>query len=219
MDNQTTFIPHENTQKTAGSGSKILLITSLVIFAAALIVFVGAYFLRQSELAKLSSYQESLDRSTERFSEGLSIHAIEEFDTRLRASKDLLARHKSFTGLFMLIERITLKNVQFISFSYNEIDNNKKNVVRLVGRAPDYKTIAEESEQFSIDEDARRYITNVVFSNLSVDTKDTGLISFEVTFTVDPEFLSYSRYLNLSLPALTNEKSSPRDAAPVIRNQ
>lgn len=216
MPENTTFVPHE-TKSTSKAAGNFLLFFSIAIFVGALVFAGGAYFLRVRADAQIASYQASLDRANERFSEGVPIRSIEEFDIRLRAARDILAKHKSFTGLLGLIERITLKNIQFTSFSYTEIENNKKNVVRLVGRAPSYKAIAEQSEQFSLDEEARRYVTDVVFSNLSIDTKDTGLITFEVMFTVDPEFLAYSRYLQPMVP-ITQSPASPRDAAP-IRNQ
>lgn len=220
QDNNT-FIPHENKVKANTQFGGALLVLALIVFLVAVVVAGMAFILRRNSTAQLLTYQKSLDMSRSRFSEGLSIRSIEEFDKRLKASRELLSRHKSFEGLFGLIEQITLKNVQFVSFSYSEIDNTRKNVVRLTGRAPDYKTIAEESEQFSLNADARRYITDVVFSNLSVDQK-TNLISFEVMFTVDPEFLLYQRYVD---PTQTGNLidsgtvESARIVAPNIKNQ
>ncbi len=216
-----TFIPHESKPKTNTQLGGAFLVLALIIFLVSVVVGGMSFILRRNSASQLLTYKNSLDVSRTRFSEGLPIRSIEEFDKRLKASKDLLNRHKSFDGLFGLIEKITLKNVQFVSFSYSEIDNTKKNVVRLTGRAPDYKTIAEESEQFSLDPDARRYITDVVFSNLSVDPK-TNLISFEIMFTVDPEFLLYRRYVSgesNTNTGLDNSVESVRQVSPNIKNQ
>lgn len=216
-----TFIPHENKVKTNVQFGGALLVLALIVFLVAVVVAGMAFILRRNSTVQLLNYQKSLDMSRGRFSEGLPIRNIEEFDKRLKASRDLLSRHKSFSGLFGLIEQITLKNVQFVSFSYSEVDNTRKNVVRLTGRAPDYKTIAEESEQFSLNADARRYITDVVFSNLSVDQK-TNLISFEVMFTVDPEFLLYQRYVKSEEGGEIIDSSivpSARQAAPNMQSQ
>ena len=191
-----TFIPHEDTKNSKSTGN-ILVLISVIIFIIA-IVFGGlAYLYRKNQETQTKKHEDALTRSKERFSTGIPIRTLQQFDLRLHTSKDLLAKHKSFTGLFNLIERITLKDVQFTSFSYKETDNLKKNVVHLVGRAPDYKTIAEQSEQFSNDEESKRYITDVIFSDLAIDVKNTGLVTFEVTFQVDPEFLLYNRYLSL----------------------
>ncbi len=220
QDNNT-FIPHENKVKANTQFGGALLVLALIVFLVAVVVGGMAFILRRNSLAQLVTYQKSLDMSRSRFSEGLPIRSIEEFDKRLKASKDLLNRHKSFEGLFSLIEQITLKNVQFVSFSYSEMDSTRRNVVRLTGRAPDYKTIAEESEQFSLNADARRYITDVVFSNLSVDPK-TNLISFEIMFTVDPEFLLYRRYVEEELGSglvETGTVESVRQVPPNIKNQ
>ncbi len=216
-EKKSTLIPHESHAPKKRIGNFFFFFSVGVLILSG-VVSGGAYFLRKNAEAKVVSYKEALDRSNERFAEGLPIRSIEEFDLRLRSARDILSKHKSFSGIFSLLERVTLKDVQFVSFSYTEVENTKKNVVRLIGLAPNYKTIAEQSEQFSLDEEARRYITDVVFSNLSVDTKDTGLISFEVMFTVDPEFLAYSRYVRSSFP-ITDGINSPRDAVPIIKNQ
>ncbi len=193
-----TFIPHEEDTNSSTPFGNVLFIISIIILILSIALGAGAYLFRKNQESQTKKQEEALTRSKERFSTGIPIRTLQQFDLRLRTSKELLSKHKSFTGLFNLIERITLKDVQFTSFSYNETDNLKKNVVKLSGRAPDYKTIAEQSEQFSNDEEAKRYITDVIFSNLSVDIKDTGLVTFEVTFQVDPEFLLYNRYLNIS---------------------
>ncbi len=100
--------------------------------------------------------------------------------------------------------------MQFTSFSYS--DGSPKNSIKLTGRAPDYKTIAEESEQFSNDPDARRYFTDIVFSNLTLDKSDkdnAGLINFDVTMHVDPELLLYSRQI-------ANPNPAPNSGAPIL---
>ena len=222
MENpNNTFIPHVEKTKTKARLGSVMFVFSILIFVVAISVAGVSYFMRINSSTQLVSYKQGLDRSRVRFSEGLPIRSIEEFDKRLRAGRDLLSRHKSFTGLFNLVERITLTNVQFTSFTYTELDNTKKNTVRLIGRAPDYKTIAEQSEQFSLDPDARRYITDVVFSNLSVDPKNENLITFEIVFTVDSEFLLYNRYVDgAMLPEDSNivlpDASSPRDSSGII---
>lgn len=222
INNTKTFIPHESKQKVVNARfGSVFVVISIVVFIGSVAIGVISFLLRQASNLQLTSYQASLERSRQSFSAGLPIRTIEEFDKRLRAAKDIISKHKSFTGLFNLLERITLKKVQITSFSYTETDNTKKNVVRIVARAPDYKTIAEMNEQFSIDEEARRYITDVVFSNLAVDKKDDNLISFEITFKIDPEFLLYSRYLDIN-PSFGVEDvliDSARINTPVIKNQ
>ncbi len=220
-----TFIPHESKRRTSTTFGSVMFVLSIGVFVVVLGVAGFTYFLRTSLDSQIGSYQDSLNKAKERFNQGLSVRTIEEFDKRLRASRDILSKHKSFTGLLNLVERITLQNVQFTSFSYMEADSTRKNIVRLVGRAPDYKTIAEQSEQFSLDEEARRYISDVVFSNLNLDTKDTGLITFEISMTVDPEFLLYSRYVNPVNTGsnmdevITGVDTSSRNTNPNIRNQ
>ncbi len=218
---ENTFIPHDDRVKPRVGVQSTLVILCIGIFTLSIFAAGAAYLLRKNEEAKTLRYEEALNRSKERFSTGLPIRTLQEFDTRLRSVRDLLSRHKSFTGLFTLIERVTLKNVQFVSFSYTQVDGGAKNLVKLIGRAQDYKSIVEQSEQFSQDEEARRYITDVVFSNLSVDSKNGNMITFEIMFQVDPEFLTYNRYLTLPVALLggTDTRSSPRDAVPNIQNQ
>ncbi len=221
MESNHTFVPHESSKKRSSSFGSVLFVLSIGVFVVVLAISGFSYILRKSITSQIASYQESLIKAKERFNQGVPVHTIDEFDKRLRAGRDILAKHKSFTGLLGLVERITLKNVQFTSFSYMESDSNRKNVVRLVGRAPDYKTIAEQSEQFSLDEEARRYITEVVFSNLELDKKGTGLITFEVSMVVDPEFLLYSRYVNNEddLTNVVESVTSTRNSVNNLRSQ
>lgn len=198
-----TFIPHEDNNNSNNRLGNILILISVIVLVVSIVLGGGSYLFRKNQEVQTKKHEDALTRSKERFSTGIPIRTLQQFDIRLKTSKELLAKHKSFTGLFDLIERITLKDVQFTAFSYYEVDNTKKNVVKLSGRAPDYKTIAEQSEQFSNDEEAKRYITDVIFSDLAVDVKDTGLVTFEVTFQVDSEFLMYNRYLNLPLNKTT----------------
>jgi hypothetical protein len=220
--NTNTFIPHDAKNKTTDTRfGSVLLVVSIGFLMVAVVVGIMSYLARTASNAQLLSQQESLERSRQAFNTGLPIRSIEELDKRLRAAKDIIAKHKSFIGFFELVERITLSKVQITSLSYVESDNTKKNFVRIVARAPDYKTIAEMNEQFSIDEESRRYITDVIFSNLSVDTKGNNLISFEMTFTVDPEFLLYSRYIKQDSAAgvVENTVGSVRNVSPNIKNQ
>lgn len=217
--NNKTFIPHENTNTTSSKLGNLFFFISLFLFIASLVVAGVAFIMRKNAEKSLLTYQETLLNSEKKFKEGLPVHTIQELDKRMRAAKDILNKHKSFTGFFALIERITLKNVQFIKLSYSSLDSNKNNTVTMVGRAPDYKTIAEQSEQFSRDDESRRYLTDVIFSNLLADTKDTGLISFEVTFNVDEEFLNYNRYIIKQDITGVNNPTSPRDAVPNIKSQ
>lgn len=201
METQTnSFIPHE-TSFPKNRFTNIGIIFCIILFIASGAIAGFSYLLRKKEEVKTVSYEDVLSRSRERFSTGLPIYTLQEFDSRLRTAKDLLSGHKSLTGLFKLIERITLKNVQFTSMSYSANDG----VVILKGRAPDYATVAEQNEQFSIDSDARRYVTGVLFSNLSVDTKGQRMVNFEISFKIDPEFLLYNRYL--LIPTQTESSS------------
>ncbi|OGI77271.1 hypothetical protein A3C57_02985 [Candidatus Nomurabacteria bacterium RIFCSPHIGHO2_02_FULL_33_12] len=221
------FIPHDDRQHNSPRWANVGVLLAIIIFIVSLALAGAAYFLRKNAEKSASFYEQSLAQSKTRFETGLPIHTFQEFDARLKAAKEILSKHKTFTAVFPLIERITLKNVQFKSFSYNETDSEKKNTIRLFGSAPDYKTVAEQSDQFSKDEEARRYVSNVIFSNLSVNTGNSGGINFEISFEVDPELLSYNRYLMFPkindpaniLPSTIDVPDQGRNGAPVIKNQ
>ncbi len=218
-----TFVPHENKSSSDGLGNWVVVI-SIIIFVLSIAIGGGSYFLRKNQEVKTKKHEDTLTRSKERFESGIPIRTLQQFDLRLRSAKELLSKHKSFAGLFPLIEKITLKDVQFTSFTYNDVDNGKKNSVQLIGRAPNYKAIAEQSEQFSNDEEARRYITDVVFSNLSVDPKNNDFVNFEVRFQVDPEFLVYNRYITLpntkiDLQNIPDDNITGRKGAPNVQNR
>lgn len=203
MENNTNlkFIPHENEKKQPKIvvGSFVLVLT-VIVFIVSLIVALFFYVTRVSLNKQIVSYNTELEQIKIRFNEGIPVRSVKEFDKRLVSTKQILDQHKSFNEFFKILEKITLKNVQIISLTYSSEATSSTNlkpahVVRMIARAPNYKTIAETNEQFSVDEEARRYFTDVVFSNLFTDDKRPNTIDFEVEFKVDETLLSYLRQI------------------------
>lgn len=197
MDNindKTSFVPHEQVVKSGSSFGNFFFKLSIFTFIASLVFAVFAYFMRVQTISSYAAYQTSFNKAKERLNSGLPIETVTEFNSRLDVASMLLSEHKSLTPVFNLLEKITLTNVQFTSFSYKEVGNSGKNVVTLQGRAPNYKTVAEQSEQFSQNQEAKRYFTGLVFTNLDFGPKEKrNDVNFEVTFSVEPELLEYSR--------------------------
>lgn len=202
MEPQThqNFIPENAKPKITNipKWQNLLLVFSVITFLASILGGVGFYLVRVGTKSSNTSYEQSIIRAKERFDAGLPVKTLEQFDMRLRAANDILKKHKAFDQFFGILEKITLKNVQFTSFSFKEGDGGKKGEIKLTGVGPDYKTVAEQSEQFSNDPDARRYFTDIIFSNLNVDKTNKGVVNFDVTFGVDPELLLYSKQIGMS---------------------
>lgn len=213
---QSSFVPHEENKKPTNRLSSFVFVFSVIIFVIACVLAAFGFVVKKRSEAVYVNYQESFRNAEERLKTGLPISVVTELNTRLGVAEKLLTLHKSFTPFFDLLEKVTLKNVQFTSFSYTEKLNNEVNVVKLTGYAPDYKTVAEQSEQFSQDAEAKRYFSNLVFTNLDFNTKEKRAgVNFEVTFNIEPELLDYNRSLADSasdsatiVPAFSNRSNS-----------
>jgi hypothetical protein len=191
---QSSFATHEEKKKPSNRLSSFIFLFSLVIFITACVLAAFSFGIKKRTEIVYTNYQNSFRSAEERLKTGLPISNVTELNTRLGVAQKLLATHKSFVLFFDLLERVTLTNVQFTSFSYSEKLNNQKNVVQLTGYAPDYKSVAEQSEQFSQDKETKRYFSNLVFTNLDFNSKEKKPgVNFEVTFNIEPELLDYNR--------------------------
>ena len=94
--------------------------------------------------------------------------------------------------IFDALQTNTLKSIQFTHFAYTTPTTAGNPItVLMTGKARDYSSIALESDQLATNKN----IHNSVFSDLTLDDT-TGIVSFDLSFTVDPDLVMYTNHLS-----------------------
>jgi hypothetical protein len=177
----TTFIPktsvlrRENTKQTKTIG--LFFLVSLLVFMATGAVS-GGIFLYQKHLQQeidkkafiLSEMEENLELEL--------ITTLTKLNQKINSAKTILNNHINILPIFELLEKSTLKNVEYSSFNYSF----KKDIVelRLIGSAASYETLALQSDVFGELE----HLNNPVISNIALNKEN------KISFTFTTEILS-----------------------------
>lgn len=206
---QTSFIPKKplvTEQKTSGVSSNIFNIVGVVVFITSLVAAGGAYAYKTYASKKVLTQAQSLAAAKAEFEVTL-INNLQQVERRLNASQEILSNHISVSPIFAALQEATLKSVRYTKFSYslNPEAGAEKVVVKLSGQATNYTSIALQSDLLA----KNKYLKNIIFSNLALDEK--GNVLFDLTFSVDPSFVSYR---------INVQKSSlPQSVTPAISQQ
>lgn len=197
MDNSfhTSFIPKKpvvssnRNFQTNRSFNIIGFIATLVVLFVILSA-VGIYFykdyLNKQLLAKKNSLTITRDSLEEK-----TLLELQSFNKRLDSSKKIVAGHYVISPFFELLHSVTLPQVQFSDFTAVMSNDGKGLAVSMNGLAKDYRTVAIQADVFNGEE--AKVFKDVSFTNfkLSDEKNNKGFVSFNVSFFVDPSFLSF----------------------------
>lgn len=189
---QTSFIPKKPVVKervVRAPSVSFPTVVAFIIFFASLMV-VGGVILYKGNLEKaIIKKSNELELARNRFEED-KLNQLQNIDKRLIASGEVLSRHIAVSPIFEDLQKYTLKTVQFTNFTYEFVEGGNKSVlIRMKGKAVDYRTIAIQSDLFSTNKN----FIDPVFSNLVLDA--TGNVVFDLEFYVDPNFVDYRQNL------------------------
>jgi hypothetical protein len=160
-----------------------------------LVVSGGLYFYKGILKSNLVKMENSLTLSKNRF-EPEKIKQLKILDKRLHAANEILSNHITVSPIFEVLQDITMKTIRYTKFSYSiDTEKNMKVLVKLNGQADGYKSIALQSELFTMK--AKDFI-DPVFFNLSLD--DKGNVTFDLEFSVDADFVNYKKSLANQVP-------------------
>lgn len=184
---QTSFIPKQplvetKIKKTQVSRS-IFSIIGAFVFAVVLVASIGVFAYEQYLTKTIDSKNIELSNRVKNFDKSSVSHFVK-LDARFQAAAIILNNHLAVSTLFGLISDNTIKSVQFTDFKYTMDDSGKLNV-SLSGKAPNFASVALQSDTFS----AKPYLQNQVFSGLGL-ASDGGVL-FKYTALVDPSAIKY----------------------------
>ncbi len=196
---QTSFIPKRPSAQMSAPASPvvaapsrrapvgIVTLLSVLIFVASLVALGGVYFYKQLLTKQVVEVSAQLARAKEAFEPGL-ITELQTLDHRLSSASEILRGHITVSPILKTLQDVTLKSIRYTKFSYTVTTSGGAPFieVKMTGQSRGYMPIALQNEAFA----GNKYIKSPIFSNLILDDR-TGNVLFDLTFSVDPEFVRY----------------------------
>jgi hypothetical protein len=186
---QTSFIPKKTfdvgtpaASRRSASIANLISFVAVVLLVLSVLGAVGMFLYERFLGAAIESKKESLERAKNAFEPEL-IRELSRLDAKLRISQGLLNDHVAPSGIFDLLESITLETVRFTDMSYTTDEKGVR--LRLQGEALSFASIALQSDEFG----KHRSIQSPVFSDLTLDNQ--GNVQFVVEALIDPSLISY----------------------------
>lgn len=187
---KTSFIPKASLQVERGQpaprGTPVALANVIagVILILSIVGAGGMFLFEQFTIQNIASKQESLDRSREAF-EPATIKELSRIDTRIKTGTLLLNEHLSVSKLFDELERLTLENVRFDSFSYQKGESGRGKLTA-AGAATSFNSVALQSGGFS----KSPIITEPIFSGVNIG--EAGVIDFDFSAEINIDQILYA---------------------------
>ena len=190
---QTSFIPKKPITETrmSGSGVSLFLLLSIILFIVS-ITLAGAVYLWQKKLVgQIETAKASLAAAKDSYEED-TINPLIRLNDRIEQSKILLTKHIAVSPVFLMLQKIILRNIQLkdMKFAYG---TDGKIKITLSGTAQSYDALSRQSDAFGSDT-LKPFISAPVVSDFSPTAN--GSISFNFNATVDPKLVSYGNTLN-----------------------
>lgn len=191
---QTSFIPKKPFLGDRGLHiqpvSVFVFISTIVFFAS--LVGAGAVYIYESGLTRNLEVTKNEFVATRQEVDDNFIISMQALDRRINAAESVLNNHIVVSPIFKILEEATLQSVQFTKFSQSITGNGSGAVItiQMSGKAVNYKEVALQYDQLL----AHKEFKNPIFSDLGLDT--SGNVLFNLTFTVDPNFVLYGKILS-----------------------
>ncbi|MBP9771505.1 MAG: hypothetical protein KBD16_01075 [Candidatus Pacebacteria bacterium] len=214
---QTSFIPKKTFDvgapakaSSATTLSSILSFVGVTVFVLSILGATGVFLYERFLISSIESKKESLERAKNAFEPEL-IRELSRLDAKLRISQDLLDEHLAPSGIFDVLEEITLETVRFTSMTYTLGEDGVR--VSLQGEALSFASVALQSDEFG----KNRAIQAPSFTGLTLD--ESGNVEFTVSALIDPAVVSYreravaggTAFFDIEAPSVAGAATSTED--------
>jgi len=176
-----SFIPQKENRKVDyhGQGPGLIILFSGIMLAISLLAFGGTFLYKNLITKQVKTLEQSLERTKSSFDDPF-ISELNTVSSKIELGKKLINEHGYLGGLFVFLEKNTLKNVALTSFDYSGSEE-----VRLGGIARNYTSVANQAKSYKEDSN----VEDVDVSGLTLG--EGGVVSFEALITFSPSFFSY----------------------------
>ena len=196
---QTSFIPKKPVMEarapiSRASVSFMSIIATIIVIIAG-ILFGGSYFYRLTMTKQRDTITTRIIENTKTFNSDF-LKEVTTLDRRINAANTILSGHVLVSPIFTRLEQLTLKSIQYTKFEFTGRKDGTSSIgVKMSGKATGYAAIASESDVLAgVNSQNNTYFLNPIFSNLNLD--DKARVSFDLSFSVDPDLVSYRSYIN-----------------------
>jgi len=184
---QTSFIPKKSFD-VAGEikskpGGNILFTASVILLVLAVLSAGGVFGYKKFLESSIENKREALQRARAAFEPEL-IRELSHLDTKIATAEGLLEKHIAISGIFDLLQDVTLETVQFTNFGFSIEPEGIR--LSMSGVARSFSSVALQSDEFV----KNRFISQPVFSNLALNQR--GDVTFAASALIDPAAVSYS---------------------------
>lgn len=158
-------------------------IIASVLFVASIGLAIGVFFYDRAQTTALSAKKLQLSGFREVFDSEL-IGDLASLDTRIKSAEAILDGHIALTPFFSLLEELTLKTVQFNSFTFKRSNTAQIDII-MTGAAESFTSIALQSDSFSDS----AFISSPLFANFGLNDEDR--VMFDMVVSVSRSLLLY----------------------------
>ncbi len=175
---------------------------TFLLFFIACLVSAGLFLYTQYITGAISDKIAQLKANRDAFQPAL-IEELVRLDDRMTSAKRLLETHVAPSEVLRFLEQNTTRSVRYLSLRYRNAPTDvpeKQVLLSLQGTAPDFKSVAQQSDVFSSHE----LVREPLFSNLNVSETDQAV--FSASMSLEPRILRFDRTIGAA--------ARPRPAAP-----
>lgn len=201
---QTSFIP-KSPVVSSGAAVKVkqpvnlVSVVALLVFVLALFATGGLFAYERYLTGRIATMGQQLDTAKASFETEL-MNEFTRLDLRLSTAELLVDRHIATSAFFEVLQKDTVKAVQFTEFTYTTNEENGLIQVMMRGVADSYNAIALQSSLFGRNPD----IKNPTFTDL--DLNDKGNVTFSFKADISPSLVAHRKTVpELSLSFDGNE--------------
>ena len=190
---KTSFIPKKQVpggQTKIRASHNLFSVIASILFIAVLAMAGGLLAWKLYLNKQIANLQAQTDAAEATFDPS-QIAALGRLDARIETTKTLLNSHLAFSAFYDAMARITLKDVGFTSFAYNQ--NGSKVAVTMDGEAAGFGTLALQSDVLAKSENV---LSSPVLSGVAL--QKNGHVLFTLSFNVNPSLISYRKNVVLT---------------------
>jgi len=187
---QNTFIPKTALDTPSLSPQRpasFLTFITMIIFLLSCVLAGGVFLWGQYLLGQVTSLTQSLQVNKNAFEPG-TIEQYSRLNTRFDSARKLLSSHVASSAFFDLLNKDTLKTVQFSDLKYTQ-DGSGLISIKMSGKAKSYNSVAYQANVFSNEPQFK----NAVFSNLDLDQQ--GDVIFVLDAQISSSLVTYQNNL------------------------
>ncbi|NCN08024.1 hypothetical protein GW944_00445 [Candidatus Parcubacteria bacterium] len=195
---QSSFIPKGPVVSSGGvsatgtksKGRNLLSFIASIIFTISIIGALGVFGYKFYLKYSIQGMESDLESAYNNL-EPETVGQLTDLDSRIKSTKELIARHIVLSPLFKFLEESTPTSVRFTELNYVLTDKGYE--LSMSGEARGYADLALLSDIFNKSDKFR----NPIFSDFILG--DRGDITFSFKATIDPTLISYRKEVENSV--------------------